>query len=178
MTDSREEKKQRNLKISELILSGKSLSRQIEELKKERFLRERVVDLSEYRRLKESPQPKTVLIVDAEESVRELLGKSVQDAGYEALTAGSEIELAKLIMSRSFDLILFDPRLPGVNGLELCALLKGNRVLRKIPVIFMSRDAGKDQVRKAFEAGCDEYVQKPFKLDQLLKILRYFLENP
>jgi CheY-like chemotaxis protein len=91
--------------------------------------------------------------------------------------AGSEIELAKAITSRSFDLVLMDPGLPGVNGLEFCSLMKGNRILRKIPVIFMSREPGKEQVRKAFEAGCDEYVEKPLRLSHLLKIIKYFLEN-
>ena len=177
MSDSSEEKKSKNAKVSELILSGKSLAKQIEELKKERFLRDRVVDLGEYRKLRESPKKKIVLVIDSDESARSLLGKALEQAGYECLFAGSEAGLAKIIESDPFDLILLDPGLPGINAFEFTYLMKGNRVLRKIPVVFAGQDPGKDQVRKAFEAGCDDYIFKPFNMDYLLKILKYFLEN-
>jgi len=177
MSDSREEKKPKSLKVNELILSGKSLAKHIEEMKRERFLRERVVNLSEYRKLRATPKQNTVLVVDEDESSRSCLVSALEKEGYKTLSASNEEELAKVIECQPFDLLVLDPSLRGVNALELCYLMKGNRVLRKIPVVFISADAGKDNVRKAFEVGCDDYISKPFKTDHVLRIVKYFLES-
>jgi len=177
MSDSGKGKKQPNLKISEMILSGKSLAQQIERMKKERFLRDKVVELDAFRRLREEPRPKTVLIVDSEEETSSLLAKTLEREGYEVLSATDAPELAKIIAEHSFDLVVMELRLPGVNGFEFCALMKSNKLLRKIPVVFLSRSPSKDESVKAFEAGGDEYVAKPFAMERLLKTLKYFLEN-
>ena len=176
MADSRE-KKNGKLKIDQLVLSAKSLSLQIERLKKERFLREKVVDLNEYRKLRATRQAKTVLIIDDEESVREPLRLALEREGYQVLCASDAMELAKILENHSFDLILLDLRLPWVNGFELCMLMKGNKLLRDIPIIFMSGETKKEEIRKAFEVGCDEYITKPFELNRLLRTIKYFLEN-
>ncbi len=170
-------KKHGSARVSELILSGKSLAMHIEEMKRERFLRDRVVNLDDYRKLRKDPRRKTVLVVDEDESTRTVLVSTLSKAGYEALAAGSEQELAEVIERNPFDLILIDPGLRGVDAMELCRLMKQNRVLRKIPVVFMSADSGNARVRKAFEFGCDDYIGKPFKPEHVLRIVKYFLEN-
>jgi len=177
MSDSREEKKASGLKISQLILSGKSLNQQIERLKKERFLKEKVIDLNEYRSLCSPRELKTVLVVDDEESIREVLAKALEREGYKVLCAKDALDLAKIIEKHSFDLILLDLRLPWVNGFELCYIMKRNQLLRDIPIIFMSGETSKEEIRKAFEAGCDEFIIKPFDLERILRSLKYFLEN-
>jgi PleD family two-component response regulator len=177
MADSRKGKKQPNLKISELILSGKSLAQQISRMKKDRFLREQVVDLNEFRKLREELVKKTVLIVDSDEDTGSALAHTLEREGYGVLRAGDASALALVIENHNFDLVVFELGIAGVNGFDFCRLLKGNQLLRKIPLVFLSRRPSKDQSVRAFKAGGDDYIAKPFEMDRLLKTLKYFLEN-
>jgi len=177
MNDSSGEKKQRSLKVSELMLAGKSLSRQIEQLKKDRFLSEKVVSLADYRLLRQSRSQRVILVVDGEGSERSALVNALESQGYAVLAAGSEEELAKIIENNNFDLVILDIALKWLNGLEFCRLIKRNHLLRQIFIMFCGKDAAKDQIRKGFEAGCDDYVKKPFETPRVLKTIKYFLEN-
>jgi two-component system aerobic respiration control protein ArcA len=177
MNDSSGEKKQRGLKISELMLAGKSLTRQIEQLKKDRFLSEKVVNLADYRLLRRSRGQRIILVVDHESDERTALVKSLEAQGYSVLSAGSEEELAEVIADSSFDLVILDLSLSWLNGFEFCRLIKRNDLLRQIFIMFCGKDAAKDQIKKAFEAGCDDYAKKPFEVPRLLKTIKYFLGN-
>ena len=177
MNNSSEDKKQAFLRISQLILSGKSLTRRIEEMQKERFMRDPVVDLNEYRKLRESPPRKTALIADREDPAGSELSRMLEKEGFNLLVAHDAKELGKIIENDPFDLFFVDPALDWLDAHELCYLMKGNKVLRKIPVIFVASDSPKGAIRKAFESGCDEYVTKPINSEKLLRTLKYFLEN-
>ena len=109
--------------------------------------------------------------------IRDALKIALEREGYNVLCASNAMELAKILENHSFDLILLDLRLPWVNGFELCMLMKGNKLLKDIPIIFTSGETSKEQIRKAFEAGCDEYITKPFDLNRMLRTIKYFLEN-
>jgi len=177
MAGSKKENEQANLKISELILSARSLSYQIQRLRKERFLSEKVIDLTEYRKLRKTRQVKAVLVIDDDEEMKEPFSKALEKKGYQALFGGDLESLAKIIESHSFDLVLMNPGLNWLDGFEFCRLMKGNQFLRDLPIIFISREAPQKEIRKAFESGCDDYVSKPIKLERLVRTIKYFLEN-
>lgn len=81
------------------------------------------------------------------------------------------------IMEQPPDLILLDIRLPNMDGLEICKILKDNETTREIPVIFItSLDSETERVR-GFEAGAEDYVVKPFCLEELLARVRVHLAS-
>ncbi len=177
VSDSKQGKKQSRLKISELILSAKNLSFQVERLRRERFLSEKVVDLAEYRTLRKTQAVKAVLVIDDDRELEEPLSKALEKRGFRTLFATDAEKLAGIIEGNTFDLALVNPGLDWVDGFEFCQLIKGNQSLRGIPIILISPESGQPQIRKGFEAGCDEYLTKPFKLERLVRTIKYFLVN-
>jgi two-component system cell cycle response regulator DivK len=90
----------------------------------------------------------------------------------EAVTGEEGVALAA---ARRPDLILMDIQLPGLDGYEATRRIKGDPALRAIPVIAVTSYALSGDDRKAFEAGCDAYVTKPFSPRQLLATIREHL---
>lgn len=176
MADSKKERKSES-KISELILSAKSLSLQIERQTREKFLSEKVVDLDAYRAFRKAHSQKRVLVIDDDSELKDSLRKALEKNGYVPLFADGLERLAEIMETIAFDLVLIDPGLSWVDAFEFCRLMKGNKFLREIPIIFISRAEDKKEIRQAFENGCDEYIDKSVKLDRLVRTIRYFLEN-
>jgi len=71
------------------------------------------------------------------------------------------------------DLFLLDRQLTGMSGVELCRVLKSQAVTKDIPVIIVS--ASRDLEKQCTLAGADDYIEKPFKLDQLLSLMKKYL---
>jgi len=105
-----------------------------------------------------------ILVVEDQEDNRHILRDLLASAGYEMIEA----------VSRP-DLILMDIQLPGLDGYEATRRIKGDPALRAIPVIAVTSYALSGDDRKAFEAGCDAYVTKPFSPRQLLATIREHL---
>lgn len=108
---------------------------------------------------------KKVLIVDNEESILEAIRFILIDAGYEVET---RIEIGVSRVKKILpDLILLDLRLSGKNGGEIARKLKNDKDTKHIPVILIS--ASPIKVKLIKEYGADDYIQKPFDIDFLLK---------
>ena len=119
----------------------------------------------------------TVLIVDDEESIRELVKFHLQKAGYqitEAADGETALAEARLIKPQ---LILLDLMLPGIDGIEVCRNLKMNSATAAIPVIMLT--ARNDEVDKVLglEMGADDYVTKPFSPRELLARVKAVLRR-
>lgn len=107
----------------------------------------------------------TILVVEDEEPLRELLCFNLRADGYRVFSAGSAERGLSLIRNVQPDLIVLDVRLPGMDGFEMCRLL---RAQGDIPVLFLT--ARKDEIDKVLglKLGGDDYVTKPFALRELL----------
>jgi two-component system, OmpR family, response regulator MprA len=117
-----------------------------------------------------------VLVVDDEQAVREALGRALAAAGYaaELLPDGDEA-LARLEQNGRVDAILLDVLMPGTDGLEVCRRLR--RAGNDVPVLMLTaRDAVGDRVA-GLDAGADDYLVKPFALEELLARLRALLRR-
>jgi CheY-like chemotaxis protein len=114
----------------------------------------------------------TVLIVEDEEPLRELLAEVVEDAGHRALRAIHGRHALELIDQQRPDLVIADVMMPVLNGVELCRRLKGEAATRSIPVILISA-AGE---RPARGAGADAFVDKPFSLEHIEALVRRWLD--
>ncbi len=107
----------------------------------------------------------TVLVVEDEDPLRELLRMNLRAEGYGVLTAATAERGLALFKSREPDLIVLDVMLPGMDGFELCRRV---RMTRDIPVLFLT--AKKSEVDKVLglKLGGDDFVTKPFSLPELL----------
>ena len=105
-----------------------------------------------------------ILAVDDERAIAELLRLSLTQAGYECVCAYDGVEAANRIEKESFDLILLDIMLPGIDGFELMDYIRSTG----IPVIFLTaKNAVSDRV-KGLRMGAEDYMVKPFDIQELL----------
>jgi len=118
---------------------------------------------------------KRVLVIEDHEENRRIVRLLLSSAGIEMIEAVTGEEgVAKAEQERP-DLILMDIQLPGLDGYEATRRIKGNPALRHIPVIVVTSYALSGDDVKAFEAGCDAYVTKPFVPRELLAKVREYL---
>ncbi len=112
---------------------------------------------------------KRILVIDDEPVMRQLVGESLRDRGYEVIEAGSGdlgIELARELLP---ELILCDVRMKGMSGFEVLAALRADPLTATIPFILMTGqdDPAGSGMRQGMELGADDYLRKPFTLDSL-----------
>ena len=108
----------------------------------------------------------TILIVDDEAGVRDLLGDALRIAGYETLVAGDGDEALTLWRTNTVELCIVDVNMPTMNGFEFVETVR--REDAALPILLLSaRDAAVD-VAHGLRIGADDYVRKPFSLEELL----------
>jgi two-component system, OmpR family, response regulator len=121
-----------------------------------------------------SPEAR-LLVVDDEPNIVELLSASLRFAGFEVVTAATGAEAIQAAERHHPDLILLDVMLPDFDGLTVLRRL--HTAYRPVPVVFLTaRDAGEDKVA-GLVAGGDDYVTKPFSLDELIARVRAVLRR-
>jgi two-component system response regulator AtoC len=113
---------------------------------------------------------KKILVVDDDESMRHMLTLILKREGYEVQAVGKGIEALKFAESESFDFILSDVVMPEMDGLTLLQALKQKKV--EASVIMMSAYGNLDTAVEAMKRGAYDYVNKPFKPDEILLTLR------
>ena len=117
---------------------------------------------------------KRILVVEDQEDNRKIVRDLVTASGYELVEAATGEEGLAAAARERPDLILMDIQLPGIDGYEVTRRIKANPDLRQIPIIAVTSFALSGDDKKAFAAGCDGYVTKPFSPRLLLaKIAEY-----
>jgi two-component system, OmpR family, KDP operon response regulator KdpE len=116
----------------------------------------------------------TILIVDDEPQIRRVLRATLTAQGYTTIEAKTGIEGIEAARRERPDLILLDMNMPEMDGVETCREL---RVGSDVPILMLTvRDAEKDKVR-ALDAGADDYVVKPFGIEELMARIRAALRR-
>jgi PAS domain S-box-containing protein len=106
--------------------------------------------------------PSTILIVDDEESIREMLASVLEIDGHHLMTAGDGQDALRQATEFIPDLVLLDVMLPDLDGFEVCRRLRVHPILDEVPIIMMT-GMGDHQARlRSLEAGADEFLSKPF----------------
>jgi two-component system, cell cycle response regulator DivK len=118
---------------------------------------------------------KRVLMIEDQEDNRRILRDLLTSKGYDVIEAENGIDGVTAAKTFHPDLILMDIQLPGIDGYEATRRIKGSAETRKIPIIVVTSYALSGDDVKAFEAGCDAYVAKPFSPREILKKIREFL---
>lgn len=150
-------------------INAQDLIDKIEKITKSRMASGEVVELQNFRDLKKKTDPKTILVIEDDETMRAAMKKIFEMDGYIVRLAADGTELASLLDNVSPDLILLDIGLPWLNGFELGQLLKEHKDLKKIPLVFVSGKTSEEDIRKAFEIGADDFIKKPFEIEKLKK---------
>jgi len=117
-----------------------------------------------------------ILVVDDERAVRESLRRALELEGYEIELAGDGSEaLYRLESNEEPDAMILDVLMPGVDGLEVCRRLRGSG--SKLPVLMLTARTEVEDRVAGLDAGADDYVTKPFALEELLARVRALLRR-
>lgn len=119
-------------------------------------------------------RPIKILVADDDPSILEVLELMLTDEGYSVEKANDGEAIYK--MEHNFpDLVLLDIWMSGMDGRDICKFIKSNVRLKHIPVIMVS--ANKDTAKIANEAGADDFLAKPFEMDDLFTKVRQYTLN-
>jgi len=121
-------------------------------------------------------QKSTILVVDDQSKNISILGKILQEQGYNLAFALSGKEALALVENNTPDLILLDLLMPEMDGLKVCEILKSNPKFKEIPVIFLTASHEEQHLISAFETGAADYVTKPFQKTELLARVKHHLK--
>ena len=121
--------------------------------------------------------PKTILAVDDERDILELLEFNLSKDGYKVVTAESGESGLEIIRKSMPDLILLDLMLPGMNGLEICRVIKENAQTKHIPIVMLTAKGEEADIVAGLEIGAEDYITKPFSPRVLLARIRAVLRR-
>jgi two-component system phosphate regulon response regulator PhoB len=121
--------------------------------------------------------PATVLIVEDEPAILELIAVNLEHAGYETLRARSAEDAGRLLSDILPDVVLLDWMLPGQSGVALARRLRGDARTRELPLIFLTARAEEPDKVAGLEAGADDYITKPFSTKELVARIRAVLRR-
>lgn len=119
----------------------------------------------------------SILVVEDEDDIRELLRYNLVKEGYRVTGAASGEEALKAVRVAMPDLVLLDLMLPGMDGLEVCRSLKQDPQTRNLPIVMLTAKGEEADIVAGLELGADDYVTKPFSLRVLLARLRAVLRR-
>lgn len=119
----------------------------------------------------------TVLVVDDELAIREMLRMLLDIAGYNILEADNIHEAHTLILDQKPDIVLLDWMLPGGSGLELLRRLKRDEITQELPVIMLTAKTSDDNIVQGLDVGADDYITKPFAPRELVARIKSLLRR-
>lgn len=111
---------------------------------------------------------RSILVIDDEKDIRELLQYNLTKEGYDVWTAKTGEEGFEAARSKKPDLIVLDLMLPGIDGLEVCRMLRSAAPTKNIPILMLTAKGTETDQVVGLELGADEYIVKPFGVKILL----------
>ncbi len=121
-----------------------------------------------------STRKKKILIADDDPAILDAITMMLEDAGYD-VTATVDGRTVHEMKENLPDLLLLDIWMSGINGRDICQLLKTDKKTKHIPIILVS--ANKDTKKIADECGADDFLTKPFEMDYLLSLVGKYTKN-
>jgi two-component system phosphate regulon response regulator PhoB len=119
----------------------------------------------------------SILVVDDEEDILELVGYNLTKEGYSVLCVETGDQALKTARSALPDLVVLDLMLPGTDGLEVCKILKNDPRTANVPIVMLTAKGEEADVVTGLELGADDYVTKPFSPRVLLARIRAVLRR-
>jgi two-component system phosphate regulon response regulator PhoB len=119
----------------------------------------------------------TILAVDDEEDILELIDYNLSKEGYDVSTVSSGEDALKRARELAPNLIVLDLMLPGIDGLEVCRRIKGDAKTASIPIIMLTAKSDEADIVTGLELGADDYITKPFSPRVLIARIRTVLRR-
>ncbi|MEP7077106.1 MAG: sigma-54 dependent transcriptional regulator [Acidobacteriota bacterium] len=116
-----------------------------------------------------------ILIVDDEQSYRQLLSLVFESDGHTIRTAANGLEALKLLRDSPADVVISDVRMPDMDGIEMLRAIR--ETLPDLGIVFMTAFASVEAAREAFKLGADDFIQKPFDVEELKLIVKKTLDK-
>lgn len=120
---------------------------------------------------------KRILVVDDEEDILELVNYNLSREGYAVSRVSTGEDALKAVRTVAPDLIVLDLMLPGVDGLEVCRVLKKERTTEHIPIVMLTAKGDEADIVAGLELGADDYITKPFSPKVLAARVRSVLRR-
>ena len=117
-----------------------------------------------------------LLVVDDNQKNLEIVSRYLKDEGYKIALAENGKDALAILEVNTFDLILLDIMMPGIDGYEVCSKIRENSSYNDIPIIFLTAKVEKVDILKGFELGAQDYITKPFDSRELLARVHTQLE--
>ncbi|MFO0483548.1 MAG: phosphate regulon transcriptional regulator PhoB [bacterium] len=111
--------------------------------------------------------PATILVVEDEPAIQELIAYNLRQAGHEPMRADTAEQALDLVRNALPDLVLLDWMLPGQSGIEFAKRMKADRRTREVPIIMLTARAEEHDKLLGLETGADDYITKPFSPREL-----------
>lgn len=109
----------------------------------------------------------TILVIDDDDLVSRTLQRALRMYHHQVMTANSGIEGLQLARRHRPDLFILDIMMPGVDGYQVCRQIRGDPLLKDLPVLFLTAKAKDEDKIEGFRAGADDYLVKPFNMQEL-----------
>lgn len=117
-----------------------------------------------------------ILLIDDEASLRQTLTRILQRAGFDVTTAADGPEALRLQAAGTYNLVLLDIRLPGMDGLEVLQAIRGSSSTTTLPVVLLTAHGSLHSALEALRLGATDYLLKPVKPEVLLERVRAILQ--
>lgn len=114
-----------------------------------------------------SSPTKTILCVDDDKQIRDLIQQFLEGRGYKVITSSDGWDCLREIIVRKPDLILMDVNMPKLDGLNTLDMIKMTRIDNHIPIILVSGEGDRETITKAAKLGADDFMVKPFSFEEL-----------
>ena len=118
-----------------------------------------------------------ILVVDDEESLAAFVCRALKQRGYRTITAGDGDEALNLIEEELPSLVILDLMLPKMDGWEVCRRAKSGETTKNIPIIMLTARSSAEDVVQGLDLGADDYLRKPFAMEELLARVRMLLRR-
>ena len=118
-----------------------------------------------------------ILIADDEESLVEFIGRALKKQGYRVITAYDGDNALFLIGEELPDLVILDLMMPLMDGWEVCRRAKSDPATKDMPILMLTARSSADDAVQGLDLGADDYMRKPFSLDELLARVRVLLRR-
>jgi CheY-like chemotaxis protein len=116
-----------------------------------------------------------ILIAEDEPDIRELVAFTLRFAGHEVTATANGEEAIQQAYQLIPDIIIMDVRMPRMTGYDACRAMKADKLLKDIPVVFLSAKGQDSEIQAGLDVGAEEYLLKPFAPDQLAERIKAIL---
>lgn len=122
-------------------------------------------------------EPSHILVIEDDDIVARTIERSLRGDEFRVLITNSGVEGLKAARRRTPDLVILDIIMPGMDGYTVCREMRADPLLNEIPILFLTAKIKDEDKIAGFKAGADDYLSKPFNIDELILRLRAILRR-